>query len=71
MFIHLIRVQLIRYAIPTVETQNLASLHIVIYDITGKLISTLLNGEQTSGWYSVTWNGTNQHGEQVPARIIL
>ena len=51
--------------------QDVASVQIQIYDITGKLINTLINQEQTQGWHSITWNGTNQHGEQVPAGIYL
>jgi len=44
---------------------------IEIYDITGKLISTLFNEEQPQGWYTLIWNGTNQHGTQVPAGLYL
>ncbi|MCJ7802382.1 MAG: T9SS type A sorting domain-containing protein, partial [Candidatus Marinimicrobia bacterium] len=44
---------------------------IQIYDITGQLISTLQNIEQIQGWHSVTWNGTNQQGKQVPAGLYL
>ncbi|MFC1760324.1 FlgD immunoglobulin-like domain containing protein, partial [Candidatus Neomarinimicrobiota bacterium] len=42
-----------------------------IYDISGKLISTLQDKNQTQGWHSITWNGTNQHGKQVPAGLYL
>jgi flagellar hook assembly protein FlgD len=42
-----------------------------IYDITGQLITTLLNKEQTQGWHSVVWNGTNNKGTQSPAGIYL
>ncbi len=44
---------------------------IQIYDITGQLITTLLNGDQHQGWHSVIWNGTNNHDAQVPAGIYL
>ncbi|MFC1565604.1 GLUG motif-containing protein [Candidatus Neomarinimicrobiota bacterium] len=44
---------------------------IAIYDIAGNLISTLVNTEQTQGWHSVIWNGTNQQGELSPAGIYL
>ena len=37
-----------------------------IYDITGKLISTIMRTEQSQGWHSVVWNGTIQNGEQAP-----
>ena len=42
-----------------------------IYDILGKLISTLINTEQSQGWHSVIWNGTNKYGEQTPAGLYL
>lgn len=42
-----------------------------IYDITGQLITTFLNKEQTQGWHSVVWNGTNNKGTQSPAGIYL
>ncbi len=42
-----------------------------IYDITGQLISTLYNNNQTQGWHSVIWSGTNQYGEQVPAGLYF
>jgi len=42
-----------------------------IYDLSGKLISTLQSSEQTQGWHSIIWNGTNQQGENVPAGIYL
>ena len=44
---------------------------IEIYDISGKLISTLLNEEQSLGWYTLVWNCTNQQGTQVPAGLYL
>ena len=42
-----------------------------IYDITGQLISTLYKNNQTQGWHSVIWSGTNQYGEQVPAGLYF
>jgi len=42
-----------------------------IYDISGKLISTLINTEQTQGWHSIIWNGENSNNVQVPAGIYL
>ena len=44
---------------------------IEIYDITGKLINTLQDKNQSQGWHSVIWNGTNQFGEQAPAGLYL
>lgn len=42
-----------------------------IYDISGKLITTLQDEYQTQGWHSVIWNGTNQYGEQIPTGLYF
>jgi hypothetical protein len=56
----------IRYGL---ENDNYVTVE--IFDISGKLITTLQDKNQTQGWHSVIWNGTNQFGEQVPAGIYL
>jgi len=63
----------ITYFIPSVvmSGSKQSPTDIAIYDITGKLITTLFNGEQTQGWHSIKWNGTNQFGGKVPAGIYL
>jgi len=48
-----------------------SNVSIAIYDISGKLLTTLLEADQTQGWHSIQWNGTNQFGEKVPAGIYL
>lgn len=42
-----------------------------IYDISGKLITTLLNDYQTQGEHSINWNGTNDSGNKVGAGAYL
>jgi len=44
---------------------------IAIYDVSGRLITTLLNTYQKQGWHSVVWNGTDYNNNQVPAGIYL
>jgi hypothetical protein len=44
---------------------------IQIFNITGRLITTLINAEQASGWHSIVWNATNQQGERIPAGLYL
>jgi len=36
-----------------------------IYDLQGKLVRTLVEGERSVGSYSVTWNGTDDQGAKV------
>jgi len=44
---------------------------VAIYDIVGQLATALQNENQIQGWHLVTWNGTNQHGEQVHAGLYI
>jgi len=48
-----------------------SNVNIAIYDISGKLINTLVNTEQTKGWHTIQWNGTNTQSKKVPAGIYL
>ncbi len=61
----------IRYNIPSVETNHALSVRVKIYNINGKLITTLVNKEQSAGWYEIKWNGTNKTGKAVPAGAYL
>ena len=61
----------IRYSIPTVGARHALALQVNIYDIAGKLITTLVNKEQPAGWYEIQWNGTNQNGKEVPGGAYL
>jgi len=45
--------------------------NIVIYDLIGKKIKTLVSGFQTSGSKNVNWNATNNQGQPVPAGVYL
>ncbi len=43
-----------------------------IYDVTGKLVKTLINNEQVEGgFYRLNWDGTNDKGEIVAAGIYI
>ena len=50
----------IKYEIP----KN-GNVRLVIYNIIGQEVITLVNSEQWAGKYNVRWNGTNQYGSQV------
>ena len=56
----------IRYTIP-----KESKVRIEIYDITGRLVTTLVNNEMSSGTYSVTWDGRNSSGRSVVSGIYL
>jgi hypothetical protein len=42
-----------------------------IYDVTGRLISTLVDGVMTAGEHAVTWNGTSNAGQPVASGIYF
>ena len=56
----------IRYDIP-----NDAFINIVIYDITGREIARPISKQQSAGYHSTVWNGTNQKGETQAAGIYF
>lgn len=39
---------------------------IEVYDMLGRFVKMLYNGEQTAGSYHVYWNGTNEQGTKAP-----
>jgi parallel beta-helix repeat protein len=57
----------IRYSIP----DDNVSVRIVVYDIKGREITTLVNSKQSAGSYSVVWNATNKFGEKVSSGIYF
>jgi len=44
---------------------------IVVYDILGKKIQTLVEGKQKAGSYTIHWNGTDESGASVPSGVYL
>jgi hypothetical protein len=56
----------ISYALP--HTTNVS---LKVYDIAGKLVTTLVNGNRTPGSHSVVWNGTDDAGRSVAQGIYL
>ena len=50
------------------ETNNLI---VSIFDVTGRLINTLVNDKLEAGLYSVAWNGKDQNGRLVPTGVYI
>jgi len=48
-----------------------AFVRITVYDMLGKVVSNLLNTNQSSGNKSVQWNATNNQGQPVSAGLYL
>jgi flagellar hook assembly protein FlgD len=43
----------------------------VIYDLLGREVTTLINETMKSGYYAKRWNGRNHYGEPVSAGIYF
>ena len=56
----------LRYNLPKDGLVN-----IIIYDMMGRVVKTLLNGSQTAGYKSIRWNATNDRNEPVSAGLYL
>jgi len=56
----------IQYKIPTKSTTKL-----VVYNLLGEKVATLVDEEQQAGVYSVIWNGKDDSGNNVASGIYL
>ena len=56
----------LRYELPENGLVN-----IIIYDMLGKQVKTLINQTQDAGYQSVIWDATNDYGKPVSAGIYL
>jgi hypothetical protein len=56
----------IDYGLP--EASNV---QLIIYDILGREVTTLVNGVQEPGYKSITWHGTNAFGKNVGAGMYF
>ncbi|RKY77553.1 hypothetical protein DRQ00_06725 [candidate division KSB1 bacterium] len=60
------KVTTIQYTLPW-ET----SVAIVVYDLLGRKVCTLVNASQLPGWYTITWDGRNDAGVTVASGIYF
>jgi hypothetical protein len=44
---------------------------LMIYDVSGKLIRTLVNGAQSPGERKATWNGLDENGQRVASGVYF
>ncbi len=56
----------IRYGLP-----DPSDLSIVIYDVTGREVATLVQTQQLAGWHTVKWNGKNASGALVSTGVYF
>ena len=48
-----------------------AMVNIIIYDMMGRAVKTMVNNQQNAGFKSVRWNATNDNGFPVSAGLYL
>ena len=48
-----------------------SEIHLVIYDLLGQKVRTLVNTQQAPGFYRVQWDGQNDAGVDVAAGVYL
>ena len=48
-----------------------ARVSLVVYNILGQAVRTLVNAEQQAGYYSVVWDGMNDFGSKVSSGIYI
>ncbi|NUN71058.1 MAG: DUF4623 domain-containing protein, partial [Bacteroidetes bacterium] len=56
----------IRFALPA-----MGSVRLTVYDILGRQVRTLMNGEAAAGYHSVVWDGRNDLGRQVATGMYI
>ena len=59
----------IRFAVP--EKNGPSAVSIVIYDVLGREIRTLIAGEEYPGYHEVVWNGRDNSGSQVASGFYV
>jgi len=48
-----------------------ARVSLVVYNVLGQAVRTLVNADQESGFYTVRWDGTNDFGSKVSSGIYI
>jgi hypothetical protein len=53
------------------QLANNANVKLVVYNMLGQVVKTLVNQEQEAGYYTIRWNGTNEFGGKVSSGIYI
>jgi hypothetical protein len=48
-----------------------AMVNITVFDMMGRVVRTLVNGQQSAGYKSLQWNGTNNSGQPISAGLYI
>jgi hypothetical protein len=55
----------------SMELPKATEVQVVIYDILGRQIATLLNGQESAGYHTIEWDGRDSRGITVPSGIYF
>ncbi|MCI0715414.1 MAG: T9SS type A sorting domain-containing protein [Chlorobi bacterium] len=63
----------IRFVIPPAETHSISSVQLIVFDMLGREITTLVNERLNPGTYEVSWDASNYPpgGGQVPSGVYF
>lgn len=62
----------ISYSIPgSADGSQRSAVSLKIYDISGRLVCTLVNELQEAGRYEVSWDGRDDSGKLVPSGVYF
>lgn len=53
------------------QTREFGNVKIVVYSLTGQEVRTLVNQNQSAGFYTVLWDGRDNNGRQTPSGIYF
>jgi hypothetical protein len=53
------------------ELPKAGPVHLAVYDISGRLVRVLQDGDQSAGSHRSVWNGTDQRGRPVAPGVYL
>ena len=53
------------------ELPEESNIRLEIYDVTGSLVRTLVNKQQSAGRYEVIWDGKNTHGNRIVSGLYF
>ena len=53
------------------ELPERTDISLVVYDLLGKKVKTLVNQNLGTGSYQIKWNGLSDHGEMLPSGMYF
>ncbi|HEX9750581.1 MAG TPA: FlgD immunoglobulin-like domain containing protein [candidate division Zixibacteria bacterium] len=61
----------IRFNVPRSDAGDLTNVKLVVYNVLGQAVRTLVDEQYTPGSHQATWDGTNDHGTTVSSGVYF